>query len=163
MGLIIVKSDFVGKFDLVKSTTDKIDSYIATYEKDLILDLLGSELGQLFINDLTDKIPVTDKYLTIFNPINTNLNDVEVRSKGIKNMLLGLIYFEYERDNRYKVSNIGQVKNNPDSGSNDFDNYHLFQRYNEAVVTYQNIQFYVSNNLETYPEYKGLSKQITYL
>lgn len=163
MGLLIVKNDFVGKFDLVKSTNDKIDSYIDTYEKDLLRDLLGSELFDLFEADVTNYLPQTTKYLTIFNPINTNIDNIEIRSKGIKTMLLGLIYFEYERDNRYKVSNSGQSKNNLDSGNNDFDTHHLYQRYNEAVTTYQNIQYYINANIDTYSEFKGLSKEITYL
>jgi hypothetical protein len=163
MGLLIVKSDFVGKFELAKSINDKIDSYIAKYEENYLRDLLGSELFTLFKNDVIDNEPQSEEYLTIFNPINININDVEVRSEGLKDMLLGFIYFDYERDNRYKTSNIGQTKNNPDSGSNEFDLFHLNSRYNDSIKTYQNIQYYICANKSIYPTYKGLEKSYTYL
>ena len=163
MGLLIVKNDFVGKYELAKSINDKIDSYIAKYENQYLRDLLGSELFALFEADVTNYLPQSAEFLTIYNPINTNVNDVEVRSEGIKDMLLGLIYFDYERDNRYKSTNIGQTKNTPDSASNDFDLHHLYERYNEAVKNYQNIQYYICANISDYPTYKGLNKSYTYI
>lgn len=163
MGLIIVKADFIGNYDLVKSANDKIDSFIAKYEKNLLNDLLGSELFELFEADVTSYEPVTDRFLTIFNPIKTKQNGVEIQSDGIKEMLLGLIYFEYERKNRYKTSNSGPVKNITDSANSDIDLSHLYNFYNDAIHTYKSIQYYISVNRTIYPEFNGLNKEFSYI
>lgn len=163
MGLIIVKSDFIGTFDLVKSANDKIDSFITRYEENILNELLGSELFELFKADVTSYAPVTSRFLSIFNPIKTKINGVEIQSDGIKEMLLGFIYFEYERKNRYKVSNSGAVKNTTDSANSDIDLSHLYHTYNEAVSNYKSIQYYILCNLSDYPEYNGLTQEFTYI
>ena len=74
MGLLIVKGDFVGKYALATSTkgSDNIDAYIAEYEEQILIDLLGLELFELFKADVNSgtKKPVTDIYLTLYDRLN---------------------------------------------------------------------------------------------
>lgn len=153
MGILITKSDFVGKYELAKSINDGIDTVLLQYEEIYLIDLLGFELAQLFISDLVNHIPVTDRFLTIFN----QLNDEYVRSRGVKQMMLGLIYFEYQRVNQNKSTNVGQVVNNTEVSSR-ASNVNWFQKYNESINDFRNIQRYIVKNKDVYPEYLGVCK-----
>ena len=141
MGLILVKSDFVGKYELAKSINDGIDTVLSQYEEIYLIDLLGYELAQLFISDLTNHIPVTPRFVTIFN----QLNDEYIRSRGIKQMMLGFIYFEYQRVNQNKSTNVGQVVNNTEVSSR-ASNVNWFQKYNESINDFRSIQRYIIKN-----------------
>ena len=162
MGLIIVKEDFVGKFDLVKSINDKIESYITTYEESYLRELLGIDLFNLYKADVVSHLPVTASYLTITNPLFIEQSGYSIVSNGIKDMLLGFIFFEYVRDNKIKQSMSGSVVNGVDSSNNDFTQEFLFQRYNESIDIYKNIQLYIELNKATYPTYNGFTKGYSY-
>lgn len=162
MGLIIVKDDFVGKFDLVKSINDKIESYIETYEESYLRELLGINLFNLYKADVVNHLPVTASYLTITNPLFIEQNGYSIISNGIKDMLLGFIFFEYVRDNKIKQSMSGSVVNSVDNSNNDFTQEFLFQRYNESIDIYKNIQLYIELNKSTYTTYNGFIKGYSY-
>ena len=162
MGLIIVKDDFVGKFDLVKSINDKIESYIAIYEESYLRELLGVNLFNSYKADVVSHLPFTASYLTITNPLYIEQSGYSIVSNGIKDMLLGFIFFEYVRDNKIKQSMSGSVVNGVDSSNNDFTQEFLFQRYNESIDIYKNIQLYIELNIATYPTYNGFSKGYSY-
>jgi len=153
MGSILVKSDFVGKYELAKSINDGIDTVLSQYEEIYLIDLLGYELAQLFTSDLTNHVPVTSRFLTIFN----QLNDEYIRSRGIKQMMLGFIYFEYQRVNQNKSTNVGQVVNNTEVSSR-ASNVNWFQKYNESINDFRSIQRYIVKNKDIYPEYLGVCK-----
>ena len=162
MGLIIVKDDFVGKFDLVKSINDKIESYIAIYEESYLRELLGVNLFNSYKADVVSHLPFTASYLTITNPLYIEQSGYSIVSNGIKDMLLGFIFFEYVRDNKIKQSMSGSVVNGVDSSNNDFTQEFLFQRYNESIDIYKNIQLYIELNKATYPTYNGFTKGYSY-
>lgn len=162
MGLIIVKDDFVGKFDLVKSINDKIESYIDAYEESYLRELLGINLFNLYKADVVNHLPVTASYLTITNPLFIEQNGYSIISNGIKDMLLGFIFFEYVRDNKIKQSMSGSVVNSVDNSNNDFTQEFLFQRYNESIDIYKNIQLYIELNKTIYPTYNGFIKGYSY-
>ena len=162
MGLIVVKDDFTGKYDLVKSINDKIESYIETYEESYLRELLGIDLFNLYKANVVNHLPVNASYLTITNPLYIEQNGYSIVSKGIKDMLLGFIFFEYVRDNKIKQSMSGSVVNGVDSSNNDFTQEFLFQRYNESIDIYKNIQLYIELNKATYPTYTGFIKGYSY-
>jgi hypothetical protein len=162
MGLIVVKDDFTGKYDLVKSINDKIESYIETYEESYLRELLGIDLFNLYKANVVNHLPVNSSYLTITNPLFIEQNGYSIVSKGIKDMLLGFIFFEYVRDNKIKQSMSGSVVNGVDSSNNDFTQEFLFQRYNESIDIYKNIQLYIELNKATYPTYNGFIKGYSY-
>lgn len=162
MGLIVIKDDFTGKYDLVKSINDKIESYIAAYEENYLRELLGIDLFNLYKDDVVNHLPVNASYLTITTPLYVEQNGYSIVSDGIKDMLLGFIFFEYVRDNKIKQSMSGSVVNGVDNSNNDFTQEFLFQRYNESIDIYKNIQLYIELNKPTYPTYKGFIKGYSY-
>ncbi len=167
MGLLIVKSDFVGKYALATSTkgNDNIDAYIAEYEEQILIDLLGLELFELFKSDVDSgtKKPVTPIYLTIYDRLNFEYCGRLLTSFGIKNILLSIIFFHYVRDNTIKQTVNGAVKIQSEV-SQPVDQTYLLLRYNEAIMAYSVIQRYcLENETDVYPAFKGVYKQIASL
>jgi hypothetical protein len=162
MAKIIQTTDFTGKYAISQNnfnTTD-LQAFIDKFESKYIYDLLGVTLGTAFLSDIavtTFLPPVTAKYLTIYNPINQD--EPLVRSIGIKNMLLGFIYFEFVRTQTVQNTLTGNVLNQNEVASVvDWSSTGVYSNYNEAVETYRFIQSYVLDNSATYPEFKGLMK-----
>jgi hypothetical protein len=161
INILISEDDFVGKWELAKSNDDKIDEYIQEYEEQYLIELLGKELYDLFKADLTAGVPGTQIYKDIFDPFSIKISQaVIITSKGMKKMLTGLIYFQYVKDNKTKQSMNGAVTQQTEV-STPSDNTFLYQRYNDAVRTYQAIQTYIIQNIAIYPTFAGVVKKKT--
>jgi hypothetical protein len=157
MGLLIIDDDFTGKWKLTLGNNDDVDSYIETYEEKFLIELLGKELFDLFEAQVTDRVVADGIYKTIYNPFVVKISGCTVTSEGMKKMLLGLLYFEYVRDNRVKQSMNGAVEQQTEV-STPSDNSFLHLRRNEALRTYAAIQSYVYNDSANYPSFDGLIK-----
>lgn len=162
MGLLIVKSDFVGKYSLATSTkgNDNINDYIERYEEQILLELLGIELFDLFKADVdgVTRLPITDIYLDLYNKINFMYCERLYTSFGLKNILLAIIYFYYIRDNVTKQTVNGDVKIQTEVSQQANQTY-LLLRYNEAIQSYNAIQRYCLVNKDVYPTFKGIIKR----
>ncbi len=164
MGLLITRADFEGRWKLAKSSADEINAYIDEFEPRYLKDLLGQELYDLFAADVTAnlvaKVPTDPLYLKIYNAltITYSLGCGEARSEGMKNMLLGFVFFEYVRGNRVKQSVSGDNKQQTEVAAPS-DSTYLHLRYNDSILYYQVIQEYILNNLEEYPTFNGNRKR----
>lgn len=156
MGLLIQKTDFVGKWTLAKNANDNISAYIEQYEESLLIQLLGKDLFELFKDDVnvTTHKPETAKYLVIYEKLVLDWCGREWQSDGMKNMLLGLIYFEQSRDNRQKQSMAGLVQPKVETADAASPTL-VYTRYNDAVLTAKIIQQYILDNSEEYPDFNG--------
>ncbi len=161
MAKIVQTTDFIGKYAISQNnfnTTD-LQAFIDKFESKYIYDLLGVTLGDLLLDDITTDFtePDTQIYKDIFNSLNQD--EPLVRSVGIKNMLLGFIYFEYVRTQTVQNTLVGNVvSQNEVSSVVDWSSTGVYSNYNEAIGTYRAIQCYVLDNSATYPEFKGLMK-----
>lgn len=156
MGILVVKSDFVGKFDLVKSITDKIDQFISDYEEKYLRNMLGKELFDLFKADVdtATRIPLTQIYLDIYRPLQVDVLCGSSQSFGMKDMILGLIWWEYVRNDQRKQSINGTVSNQTEV-STTVDPSFAYRVYNSSVDSWNAIRTYCSENFEDYPTLKG--------
>jgi hypothetical protein len=165
MGLLVDNTDFSsGKYKIAQGSFSDLTSYIDKYESIYLRRLLGVELYNLFENDVDSntKQPVTQKFIDIFDPISED-DDSEIRiSEGMKEMLKGFIYFEYVRSQKFKNTVSGTVVNQPENAKDaQFSNTHIYNIYNEAVLSADTIQWYINENSSVYPEYNGQEFQIT--
>jgi len=118
--------------------------------------LMGIELGNLFLASVqVSGVPPSGRFLTIFSPIQENLNGFEVDSQGIKEMLKCILYFYYARDNNVRVTLAGNVNQKGENSTPNSDNFNLTKTYNKGIEIAQTIQFYIGQKLDVYPEYKG--------
>lgn len=185
MGLLIKASDFVGDYQIAQTTHgNNIDFYIEKYEEKYLQELMGVELLKLLKASVSspNTVPPADPlYLAIYAPFAEDEKDVCYdfyfmydycaplrgrirRSVGLKEMLLGFVYFEYMRKQKYTPTSSGTVVNaNENSRETSFDYNGLYQRYNDSVDTYHTIQWYIFKNKPvSYPTFNGQRKQHSY-
>lgn len=166
MGIFVNQYDFENqsKFQLSTGlyTNQKITNYIDRYEKDYIMELLGVELGNLFFADVSGALPVTPKYLKIYQPFYEQISFTYMGSKGMKDMLMGFIYFEYIKDMATNVTPVGSVKPKEQNSSVVSAHNPIYLVYNESISTYNAIQEYIYFNMNDYPEFRGLNKKYAY-
>jgi hypothetical protein len=162
MGLIINKTDFNGKYKLSQGKFNDIDSYIAKYEEAYLIDLLGYPLFELFEAAIGIE-PIEEIYAKILEPFWEEVRCDILRSNGIKEMLLGFVWFEYVRDLPFKQTTIGvrvnESENSRESGATE---YNIYGNYNNSVDTFKAIQAYIKENKTTYPTFKGIDKKYSY-
>lgn len=158
MGLLISQTDFTGRYKIAQGSFTDLDSYITQYESDYIKNLLGSDLYDLFAADVDSatKLPVTVIYLSLYNAFSDDNDGCLVISKGMKKMIIGFIYFHYMRDQKIKNTTSGNVVESSEiSREAGFTEYNLYSRFNESKVTYDAIQWFITENEDDYPDYNG--------
>lgn len=163
--MIVNSSDFVNKFELAVNqfNESKIDAYIDRYEPYYLSQLLGKELKDLFISDLdVNNIPQTPIYETIYNPLSIDLDSQVVFSYGIKEMLLGFIYYHFTKDETIKQTPVGSVKPNTENSLNVGTSQYLTNRFNESVESLIAIQRYIIENENDYPTFNGQNVKFEY-
>ncbi|CAB4128570.1 hypothetical protein UFOVP104_50 [uncultured Caudovirales phage] len=163
---IVINSEFVGKYslNLNQYNIDKIDIYIEKYEKYYLSHLLGAELYALFIADLDiNNIPQTSIYENIFNSFIIDYNSTVLSSNGIKEMLLGFIYYHITSDLIVNQTSIGGTKAKNENSTVMGKNASITTRFNEAIDTYKAIQCYILDNSVDYTTFNGQPIKYEYL
>ena len=157
----VVIGDFTGKFEIhTQGTTSvKLADYIDRYEESYLLDLLGVELYDLFMVD-----PEIAPYSTLVAPLKFQNSFGEIfNSKGIVDMLLGFIYFEFQRDMKVQqtVNSAVKIKSNVSDRAGILD-MNLYGRYNESIETFKAIQQYIITNPTDYETFQGVERGYIY-
>jgi len=162
MPLIVQLSDFTGDNAIATDvfTQNELQLAIDANEKTLIYELLGIELAAAFITNLSNYAPVDPIYLEFFNPFIKEINTVFTESKGMKQMLDTIIFFEYVR----KQSQTNTIQGNTQVDGNlnmpsAMNWTTLTIKYNDAIKTFRAIQDYIKSNKTTYPTFKGIYKE----
>ena len=165
MGFYINREDFIGKFEIHQGMYDavNIDLYIQKYELRYLVELLGVDLFNEFYLDANAQpqhIPSNLLFLFIYNPFQyqNGMQYWEILfSGGMKEMLLGFVYFEYMKDQITQNTLAGTVTQNSENSKGATTT--LYGKYNDAVKTYTAIQSYILYNSGSYPKFRGQPKQ----
>ena len=155
---IVQISDFSGEFQLQfdNATTSKFNLIRDNHETDYIYKLLGVELGKLFIANMNvSGVPTDARFLAIYNALSLDYNYEIIQSKGIKLWMKGVIWFYFARNNPYIIATGGNKVNKDQNSDQLTDGLALARIYNDSVKSAKAIQFYICQNLATYPEYNG--------
>ena len=156
MGLIVNTTDFVGKYALAQNSFSNLGDYITQFERNYLYKLLGKELADLFIADLSNYVPQTTRFENIYNQIIGETNGICYFNEGMKNMMLGFIYFEYQRMEKIQSTVSGSFANTSETAREvGFMELNLYGRYNQSVKDFKEIQRYCLNESATYPEFDG--------
>lgn len=164
--MIVQVSDFkVGKYELHSGIYDvpRIQAYIDKYEMRYLTELLGAELYTLFAADLLAGagVPLEPRFLVIFNPLSIDWCGRILYSEGIKEMLMGFIYYEYTKDEIVQMTPVGNVRpvgqNSEVAGSLYTQ---IYNRYNDSVRSHDSIQMYICTNPADYDysDFNGFKK-----
>lgn len=180
---IVSTSDFKGIHQISQNcySEGELESYILKYEKVYLQHLLGCELYELVIPEFDPGPPTTPRFVAIFDPfckdgslkihnyywhrMNHSYHcPVQIISEGIKEMLLGFIYWEYMTNSKF-VHHLDGVSVDQSENSREATNAEVGawtdERYNDAIKTYQAIQWYICHNDDghEYDEFNGVPKR----
>ena len=153
---ILQTSDFTGEFKISSTVYSDLTTYIETYEKKYLLELMGAELYGLFIADLTPstpQTPQTQRFIDLFNSFAIDDSNCIRRSEGIKQMLIQFVYFHFVRDVNYEQTDTGVMRTVSEvSGILPYNGFNLIEAYNNGVENFLNIQWFILDDPSTYPE-----------
>lgn len=166
MAILTVDDFSNGKYYIPTNPQQETDlvEYIDRYEKTYLVRLFGVELYNLFITDLAGGVPTSPRFIFIFEPFIDQTDNYLTESKGIKEMLKGLLYFEYLRDRVSTVTTDGiQLTKSENADIMNGINHSLVSRYNEAIITFKVIQNYMHTvNDADYPEFEGVNQSFAH-
>lgn len=144
MGILISASDFKTPYAIPQQQGTDLEAFITRFEKKTLVEMLGADMFKAFQQDLdVNKQPQAPKWKAIYDPFDVDYDGGIVSSRGMVEVLKGIIFFEWNRDNPYKSTVQGVVKNAPDT-SQVVAHGKIFSYYNESVFTYNAIQFYIT-------------------
>ena len=161
MGTFVEVDDFRGRFAVSKNeyTENIIDEYIDYYEPIYLAMVLGVELSKLVIQEAANAVPRID---AIINPFMMDVDCGIVKSDGVKNMLLGFLFFEISTKSLDANKTLGGNTQNVSDNSERLSqiNAGIWKLYNIAVDTGCSIQYLVKSDATLYPEYNGQKLEI---
>ena len=161
--ILLTTADFAG-YNYLNTTTatlTRLQAYIDRYEKQYICELLGVELGELFIADLANAsqdvrfVAIQDAFYE-----QTTGGTIYI-SKGMVDFLLCAVAYHYIKDTQYSHTTSGVAKmlteaQKDQSGENAYR--YAERRFNESLDTVDAIQWFCKTEAATdYPEYKGVA------
>ena len=154
MSNIIEIADFAGtQYSLTEQKYISYQNYLDKYEKRFLVNLLGADLYDLFIADLVSGVPQTQRFIDIYDAFAIDDNNSVRYSEGMKVAALQYVYFYAVRDLSVKKTNTGVVFNNNEVSTGPFySGYNIVEAYNEAIKNAKEIQWYICDNDELYPE-----------
>ncbi len=137
--------------------TDNLEEYITEQQDDVLFTILGNELQDLFIADLdVNGVPQTQRFIDIYNTLVVEVHGDEFKSKGMKEMLKGIIHFRYVAD-QLATQNTTGVDRSQNENSTPVNSlgYDFYTRCNNSIEMSWVIQHYICQNTDVYPEYNG--------
>lgn len=156
---IVTISDFVGEVQLQQdnTTTAKFNYIRDEHTNAYLYKLLGVDLATLFIADLNGSgVPVTARFLSIYNAFASDTDyGAIVQSRGLKFFVKGIVWYFYARQNNHLITTAGNTVKRSENADVSTDPFFLAKNFNSAIETGHAIQWYINDNLSTYPEYNG--------
>lgn len=167
--MLLESADFIGKYKIAKDCYSKVEleAYIEKYEAIYLQDLFGCELYDLFVADLNNsepQLPQDVRFTALLDPkcIQDECGDI-YRSEGLLNMLKGFIFYQYVLDQKFRNTMVGTVVNETAFAREvNIAKFTIEDRYNLAIESYKAIQLYMTNDVVSYPEFKGIKKKMSF-
>jgi hypothetical protein len=160
MALVTV-NEFVNKYSLTLTDFNASDlaAYIDRYEEITLIELFGKELYDLWVAGLVGSDPL---YTYLRDPFTVQLScGTILKSRGVNDMICGVVYFYWSRDIITQQSSNGAVeKLGENSTIPSLFRANIQSRWNEAIDTYCSIQGYICENSSDYPTFLGQTKTI---
>ena len=181
---------FTGYYRIAQDnqTNENLNYYVTKFEKKYLVDLFGKELYDLFIADLSNGVPQSTRFTTVYNALSydpygssavfipidaayTNWADQykgyvkpPTESEGISTMLKGFVFYHFVGDMDMVAGQTGVVTNKDENSDTNSKRTLEFieSKYNEAVNSFKVIRNYILANPTTYPEYAGVDKDYNY-
>ena len=158
MANIVEITDLEGtaRLQIDNNTKKKFDPIRNERETSAIYQLLGAELGKLFYTELALNNPPTDaRFKAIYDAFQVDDGSVVRESRGLKYFAMNIVWFFFARDNNIDIGLAGNSSAVMENSTQSADSGNLAKNYNKAIKTGQQIQWYICDNIDVYPEYNG--------
>lgn len=156
---LISSQDFTGIYAVGKNvlTSTEIEQFIALKEDAYCSMLFGAE----FWDEIKATIDYGESdeplYNVLIQPFNKDVRCDVLNSIGLKNMLIGLIYFDFIAYSSTRPNFAGglSAKKAENSEVSVSPQIQAHDKWNESVMTSRSIQVYIKANRKDYPLFKG--------
>lgn len=156
---ILVEADFIGYYGLYKGTDGKIQAYINQYVPKYLYEIFGAKLSALVVQNRNIEETPENRYYRLINGIKTD-DDCGTFYTGLKPLLLGLVWFHYVADDKYRQTAGGtKVQDAEVSKGASFDTSFIYEKYNISIDNWKALHRYLCDNKDVYPEFKGKEKK----
>jgi len=157
MGIIVKIGDFNNAPNAINSNAYQnidINGLIDSLEKPYLVRILGLELAELYLLDVDSfGIPVSPGFIVLNNQLFVQKGNGYIYSNGIKSILKGFIRSEWVKELQKQQDPTGlSITRKENANSLREASY---SGYNEQVLQVDAIQLYCSDNMATYPLFKG--------
>lgn len=160
--MLITQTDFTGIESISTNdyTSSELTESIDVETEEVLKDLLGVELFDLLKADLVNDVPQSARFLAIYNAMYYDYCGIEVRSRGMKAMLVSLCNFYFVRYQNIKNTLSGSQSNVSSNSTESMGGRSkISAEYNTGLYDYDVIRQFIINDSTTYPEFKGIEKK----
>jgi hypothetical protein len=154
MGLVVSTSDFVGKWGITIPKPFVNSANPSNYLDDLINEVEGRVLLQLFGGDMYADFAATPTD-PVYDTIKSPFIVYSQYCRGLKTMLIGFIFFEYYSKAR-TATNAGLTKVKGETTQALPSGLSLSLDYNGSVKDYNLLVQYLEANKATFPKFAPL-------
>ena len=165
--ILLTTTDFeAGELAIAQTneTTALLQTYIDKYEEVYIKRILGVTLGQLFIDDVqgvdSDSSAIESRFQILIDGfIKQDSSDRVLQSRGMKDILMAIVYYFFIGTTQIKHSQSGTITNSAEV-SNILDPENALRsaesKWNDRLSDIEATQWWVGAEDEAnYPEYNG--------
>ena len=157
MNNFVTYSDFVGSKsipNLSKDSTSFNANYIAIYQKEILIKLLGYDLYLAFETGLTAETP---------DAIWTNLRDgsdylvdsIKKQNPGCKGIVTNYVYCKYITNNFEQITGLGSTSANSENSTIVSPENKIVNAWNNMIRDYYLVAYFINENLEDYPNWEA--------
>lgn len=157
---ITSQTNYTGLYQVANETTNQnlLNACINEYESSFLYRIFGAELGGNILAYYNGGLtPPNAEYDFVINPFQVDQDYEVLISNGIVTVLTGLVYFEFMKHAKVRVSQLSGVeKVNAENALNQLVLEHpLYDRYNRSVKSINAIQKYIVRNPTGYDNFNG--------
>lgn len=155
MNNFVEASDFVGKYsipNLDKDTTSFENNYIAIYQKEILIKLLGYDLYLAFEAGLTESSPLA-KWTNLKTGSTYSVDSINKNNAGCVDIVLKYIYVNYISINYEQLTGLGSVNFNAENATKVSPENKILSAWNSMYKDYYSVHDFISNNESDYPNW----------
>jgi len=137
---LISISDFTAPYNVpfLNLNTSIIDEIISQYQKEILVSILGIIEYTNFENDFVAGVPVTQKWLDFLNGksydlISDNGNTITVNYKGVKPILIKMLYYFVMRGLHTVAANSTEIKFNNENAKTELPAQKMIMSWKQGL------------------------------
>ena len=153
MNNLCAYTDFVGDKNIpIKDVTDFTNNYIAVYQKEILIKLLGFDLYLAFEAGLSEGT-IAQKWTDLKNGSTYVVDGVKKQNPGVKDIVVYYVYCKWLSANYNQITGVGVINSTAENAEKIDPEIKIMAGWN-TMVNYYNMVYDFINEKETdYPNW----------